>query len=83
MIWPISSLAFAAFILLIVFILLFHYLECSINWARKILVYHFKHKRQIEALNEKEGGDWYYDEQTNSYRDFMTDRRYYNAPRKI
>lgn len=28
----------------------------------------------IETLNEQEGGDWFYDEKSRSYRDSMTDR---------
>lgn len=34
----------------------------------------FRIKHMIDDLNDGKGGDWYYDKESRSYRDSMTDR---------
>lgn len=50
-----------AFVILLVVLLVMVFDKCRIKYT-------------IDDLNDKHGGDWYYDKESGSYRDSMTDR---------
>lgn len=53
--------------LLLVLVAIFIVATCSVS--EKSII-----NETIDDLNDKHGGDWYYDKESGSYRDSMTDR---------
>lgn len=53
--------------LLLVLVAIFIVATCSVS--EKSIT-----NETIEDLNDKHGGNWYYDKESGSYRDSMTDR---------